>query len=53
MHRIDNAGHLLDIEAPDEISRLLHDFIARVGAPEDPWGPGRTPYDAAANPADG
>jgi pimeloyl-ACP methyl ester carboxylesterase len=53
VHRIDNAGHLLDIEAPDEISRLLHDFIARVGAPEDPWGPGRTPYDAAANPADG
>jgi pimeloyl-ACP methyl ester carboxylesterase len=45
VHRIANAAHLLDIEAPDETSRLLHDFIARVGAPEDPWGPGRTPYD--------
>src|SRR3954469_12191173 len=44
VHRISNAAHLLDIEAPDEVSGLLHDFIARVGAPEDPWGPGRTPY---------
>jgi pimeloyl-ACP methyl ester carboxylesterase len=43
--RTPNAGHLLDIDAPEETSRLLHEFIARIGAPEDPWGPGRTPYD--------
>jgi len=46
VHRIPDAAHLLDIEAPEETSRLLHDFITRIGAPEDRWGPGRTPYDA-------
>lgn len=47
VRRIPNAGHLLDLDAPEETSRLLHEFIERVGAPEDPWGPGRTPYDRA------
>jgi proline iminopeptidase len=51
VHRIPNAAHLLDIEAPEETSRLLHNFIARVGAPPDPWGPGRTPYDDEPGPS--
>jgi pimeloyl-ACP methyl ester carboxylesterase len=52
VHRIPSAAHLLDIEAPEETARLLREFIQRVGAPEDPWGPGRTPYQAAkAGPA--
>ena len=34
--RIPGAGHLLDIDAPDEVSRLLREFIARIGPPEDP-----------------
>ncbi|MFL6240190.1 MAG: alpha/beta fold hydrolase [Actinomycetes bacterium] len=46
--RIPDAGHLLDIDAPEETARLLHEFIDRIGAPADPWGPGRTPYDANA-----
>ena len=43
--RIPNAGHLLDVDAPEETSRLLHDFIRRIGAPDDPWANGRTPYE--------
>src|SRR4051794_18627832 len=45
VHRIPNAAHLLDIEAPEVTSHLLHEFIERIGAPEDPWADGRTPYD--------
>jgi proline iminopeptidase len=44
--RIPDAGHLLDVDAPEAVSQLLHEFIERIGAPDDPWADGKTPYDA-------
>jgi proline iminopeptidase len=43
--RIPGAGHQLGIDAPEEVARLLRNFITRIGPPDDPWADGRTPYE--------